>query len=124
MSLNLVKEVFLENGRTRIWNELAMVLNVHDLYFPGWTLRVEMIYSLLIPVLVLIAKKKRLLLVMIWMLSLFIGEVVLRMCMTHFLLGLVLAMIYPELNKRSFRSSRWYPYHLSLIHISEPTRPY
>ncbi len=110
LSLDLAKEVFLENGRTRIWNELAMVLNVHDLYFPGWTLRVEVIYSLLIPALVMIAKKKRLLLVLIWLLSLFIGDVVLRMCMTHFLLGLVLAMIYPELSKLSFRSSPWYPY--------------
>jgi len=106
----LLKEIFLENGRTRIWNELAMVLNVHDLYFPGWTLRIEMIYSLLMPILIFIALRKKTVLLLVWLGSLFIGDVVTRMCMTHFLLGLSLAYYYPQIKAYDFKTSKWHSY--------------
>ena len=104
-------DAFILNQGTRIWNEIAMILNVHTLYFPGWTLRIEMIYSLLIIGLILIVtKSKKVWLIPILIGSFFIGEPRTRMCMTHFILGITFCIYYPKLLKIKFKETKFYKF--------------
>ncbi len=109
--LTTFQEVLLENKHTRIWNELAMVLNVHSLYIPGWTLRIELIYSLIMPFLIVLTKWRKQGLVLILLLSYFIGE---PRLMTHFILGIILALNYPTLITTDFKTTKLYKFRLLL----------
>jgi peptidoglycan/LPS O-acetylase OafA/YrhL len=101
---------FLTNTEPRIWSELAMVLNVHSLYFPGWTLQIEMIYSFVIIFLVFVTKTKKELLWLIVLASFFIGAPKIRMFMIHFVLGVSLAYYFPVINKMKYKESKLYAY--------------
>ncbi|MFT4758852.1 MAG: peptidoglycan/LPS O-acetylase OafA/YrhL [Paraglaciecola sp.] len=88
-----------------------MVFNVHTLYFPGWTLRIEMIYSLLIIGLILVVTKlRKAWLIPILIGSFFIGEPRIRMCMTHFILGILFCIYYPALIKINFQKTVFYKF--------------
>lgn len=102
--------VFVDNAHPRLWKELGMIFNAHDLYLPGWTLQIEMIYSLLIIPLILIFRRQKHLLWAILIGSYFIGSVDMRIYMTHFILGIGLAAIYPSLKTQTFKESKLYPW--------------
>ena len=109
-SFETLKEVFLHNKAPHIWNELAMVFNNHDFYLPGWTLRIEMIYSLIIPLLVLALLKYRYLIPIIFVMSFFVGDPNTRLYMTHFIFGLGLAFSYPKLASLNFKETQIFKY--------------
>lgn len=102
--------IFIENQGPKFWNEMTMVMNEHHLYFPGWTLRVEMVYSILIIPLIYLARHKKQLLWVVLLGSFFIGEAKLRGNMIHFLLGICLAMQYPILAKVKLKETKIYSY--------------
>jgi len=110
LSFDTLKAVFIHNQEPRIWNELAMVLHNHDFYLPGWTLRIEMIYSLIIPLLVILVLKKKQLIPLVFILCFFIGDPNTRLYMTHFIYGLGLAYVYPRLAALNFSETKFFKY--------------
>lgn len=110
LSLSHLHYIFMENKGPKFWNEMTMLMNEHHLYFPGWTLRVEMVYSILIIPLIYLAKYNKKLLWLVLIGSFFIGEEKLRSSMIHFLLGISLAIQYPQLENTNFKETKIYPY--------------
>jgi len=102
--------IFIQNGGPKFWNEMTMVMNEHHLYFPGWSLRVEMVFSILMVPLIMLTKHKKSLLIFVLLGAFFVGEPKLRSNMIHFILGITLALQYPKLIKTDFKQTVYYPY--------------
>ncbi|MEM7572277.1 MAG: acyltransferase [Bacteroidota bacterium] len=81
--------------------ELAMILNHHLYYAPGWTLGVEFYGSLLVLALVWTVGRNRRWLWAILLLSLVLPVHRLGLFITHFTLGVMLAAYWPEIKKPS-----------------------
>jgi len=96
--------------RTFPYKELLMFQRTHDLYLPGWTLRIEIIYSVIIIGLIYLYKKNRSLLLIPIIACYFIGPPDTRIQMNHFILGIALSAIYPKIKNTSFNETKFYPY--------------
>ncbi len=94
----------------KLLTELAMVLHQHKYYIPGWTLGVEMIYSIIVVFLIPIVRLNRHFLIPLVLLSFFVGPAHLRIFMIHFCLGVLFAYYYPSIIKFDFKSSKIYTY--------------
>jgi len=112
---NIFGDIFTEN--IALWNELIMVKNQHVYYGAGWTLGVEMALSLLMPVLIIVARKKNgsdtsSIQLIKWLIpfSLFIGTGYISGFIIHFCLGIILAYYYPSVKTYDFKESKFYPY--------------
>ena len=106
---NVIQDVFVNNSQ-KLWQELVMVKLNHKFYIPGWTLAVEMVFSLLMPLFVFLARKN---IQIIWFLipfTLIVGGHHLSMFTMHFALGVLLAYYYPTIVNFDFKSSKIYPY--------------
>lgn len=109
-TIDTFKSVFVLNERPQLWKEFLMFTNTHDLYFAGWTLQVEIIYSLVIVLLIIIYRLNKHLLWGVLIGSYFIGDPNLRIYMTHFILGVAVAMIYPKIKTLPFSQTKLYPW--------------
>ena len=110
-----LKDIFFYN-KQELWQELIMVRLYHKFYIPGWTLGVEMVFSLMIPVFIYTARSN---IKMIWWflpVSLFMGNYI-SMFAFHFALGILLAYYYPKIQSYSFKTSRYFKYRYGLILI-------
>jgi len=94
----------------KLMTELSMVMHQHKYYIPGWTLGVEMIYSLMVPLLIWIVNFRKLILIPLVAASIFIGPAHLRIFMIHFSLGVLFAYHYPRIVNYNFKESKYYPF--------------
>ena len=111
----VLKDMFLNNDQ-KLWEELAMVKLAHKFYIPGWTLGVEMVLSLVVPVLVYLSRKN---IKMIW------WVIPVSICIEnhfssfalHFVLGIMLAYYYPQIKEYNFSKSKYWKfrYFIALI---------
>ena len=108
----VIQDIFLDNSQ-KLWQELVMIKNNHKFYIPGWTLAVEMIFSLLMPVFVFLARKN---IKFIWLLipftlilGVFEGNHI-SMFTMHFALGILLAYYYKSAVNFDFKSSKIFPF--------------
>lgn len=123
----------LNLDKTFPYKELLMFQRTHDLYLPGWTLRIEIIYSVLILGLIYMCRKQPYLLLVPLIACYFIGPPDTRIYMNHFILGIVLSIIYPRIKDISFKETKAYvwrwPIYLaifslfSLVHIAKFSAP-
>ncbi len=102
--------IVFRGERSRLLKELLMFQDTHDLYIPGWSLQVEIIYSLIIIGLILLYRKHRYLLLIPLLGSYVIGSPDLRLYMNHFILGIGLSILYPRLTSTPFNESKLYPW--------------
>jgi peptidoglycan/LPS O-acetylase OafA/YrhL len=106
LSFSFFAEAFNKNNYNFIY-EAILIRNYQNLYTPGWTLSVEIIISLLVPVFIVILSKlpttfKWLLPISILM-SAFISSFIF-----HFMLGVWLGKNYENIRQYNFKKSRWY----------------
>lgn len=94
----------------KLWRELAMVFGQHKYYVPGWTLRVEMVLSLLMPLLIVLTKYKKQMLFWMMLVLLFVGPDFVNTFSFHFLLGMILSYYYRDISNYDFKNSSFYPY--------------
>ncbi len=105
----IFRELFYENKQS-LWQELFMIRGVHNWYGPGWTLDIEMIFSLLLPIFIICAQKN--IKAIIWIVPLYylIGAGYIAGWVVHFCLGIIAAYYYPEIKSYDFSKSKLYPY--------------
>ncbi len=108
IDFSLLKELFFNNSQN-IWQELLLLRANHKFYVPGWTLEVEMALSLLMPLIVVVAryniKYLYFLLLMPFLISGHISSFIF-----HFTLGSIIAYHYDDIRNYDFKLSRWYKY--------------
>lgn len=108
IDLTLVKELFFNNSQN-IWQELLLLRANHKFYVPGWTLEVEMALSLLMPLVIIIAKHNvkylYFLLLMPFLISGHISSFIF-----HFTLGTLIAYHYDTIKSYDFKSSKWFKF--------------
>lgn len=109
-TLDAFKGIFIRDERPRLLKELLMFQDTHDLYLPGWTLQIEIIYSLIIIGLIVLYRIHPYLLLIPLIGCYVIGSPDIRLYMNHFVLGVYLSMIYPKLKNSSFKESKLYPW--------------
>lgn len=115
LGFNLITDIFTQN--VALWNELIMVKNQHMYYVPGWTLGIEMALSLLMPILIIAARRNKQtngsgIRLIKWLIpfSLFIGTGYISGFTIHFCLGIILAYYYPSIKTYNFKESKYHPY--------------
>lgn len=101
-----------------LWQELAMVLNKHKYYNPGWTLGVEMVHSLLMPLMVFSVIKKKYLLLCVLPIIYFILPNNLGSYGLHFTLGAVLSYYYKDITNYDFQSSKLFTYRWPIAFVT------
>ena len=92
------------------YKELLMFQKTHALYLPGWTLRIEIIYSFIIIGLILLYRRSPYLLLIPLIACYFVGPLDLRVYINHFTFGILLSALYPKIKDLSFKDSKLYPW--------------
>lgn len=106
---SILADIFYRNEQ-QLWQELLMLRDKHKFYIPGWSMGVEMAFSLLMPFLVVLARKDIKLIKYLLPISIFIGQKYLSIFLFHFLLGILLAYYFPKIQAFKFKESRFYKY--------------
>lgn len=104
----VLKDMFWNNDQ-QLWHELVMVRSHHKFYIPGWTLSVEMLLSMFMPLLIYAARAN---IRMIWWflpISLLMGNYI-SMFSFHFSIGLLLSYYYPQIAAIDYKSTKLYRY--------------
>ena len=96
------------------YKELLMFQRTHNLYLPGWTLRIEIIYSVIILALIYLFRKHPTLLLIPLLACYFFGPADTRIYMNHFLLGILLSILYPKIKNLHFKDIRLYRWRWSI----------
>lgn len=108
LDISVLKELFYINSQN-IWQELLLLRANHKFYVPGWTLEVEMALSLLMPLIIIVAKFNikylYFLLLMPFVISGHISNFIF-----HFTLGTIIAYHYEFIRAYDFKASKWYKY--------------
>lgn len=104
------ESIFIRYERVLPIKEWLMFQDTHDLYVPGWTLQIEIIYSVIIIGLILLYRKHPYWLLLPLIGSYVIGSPDIRLYMNHFIMGICLSIIYPKLKDVSFAATRFYPW--------------
>ncbi len=112
-----IETIFTQLQRPNLLKELLMFQKTHHLYFPGWTLQVEIIYSLIIILLILLCKRNVYLLFIPLICCYFIGSPDLRLYMNHFILGVFLSIIYPNIKNTPFSKSKLFRWRWALFFL-------
>lgn len=108
-----LERLFLRNDY-KFWEEAFLIKGFSNFYVPGWTLAIEMVYSFLMPFLVIIAKHNRKLLPWLLMASLLMSYAT-GTFLFHFVLGTILTVYFQEISATSFKTSVWYRYRYLII---------
>jgi peptidoglycan/LPS O-acetylase OafA/YrhL len=90
------------------YKELLMFQRTHHLYLPGWTLRIEVIYSVIILGLIFLYRKQPYLLLIPFAACYVIGPPDTSIYMNHFLLGILLSILYPKIKALSLKDTKLY----------------
>ncbi len=114
---NLV-DVFIHN-KQQFWEEFLLIRGHNVFYGAGWTLSYELLYSFLMPFLVVIAKQnKRLVPWFIWT-SVAMAYVT-GIFLFHFALGLFIAAHFSTYNSEAIKGTWWYRYRYPIIILALP----
>jgi len=108
IDLSLLKELFYNNSQN-IWQELLLLRSNHKFYVPGWTLEVEMALSLLMPLIVVVAKYNVKYLYFLLLLPFLISGHI-SSFIFHFTLGTLIAYYYDDIKNYDFKSSKWFKF--------------
>lgn len=100
-----LQDTFINNYH-KFWEEALLFRGFNNFYPPGWTLTFELTLSLLVPFLIIIAKKNRA--YMPWLILAYL--VVKEVFLIHFILGVTLSAYYTWLVSPDFKQSWWYRY--------------
>lgn len=109
-SFSAIFQNIFSGDNKKLWRELAMVFGQHKYYVPGWTLRVEMVISLLMPLLIALTKYKKQMLFWMMLVLLFVGPDFVNTFSFHFLLGMILSYFYKDISNFDFKNSVFYSY--------------
>jgi len=107
--LEILHQAFI-NFHGPLWTELLMVRLKHMYYNPGWTLGVEMALSLLMPFLIVAAKKNIRLIWWFIPISIFMSNYYISMFSMHFCLGIILAYYYQDIKSYDRTTHKYYSY--------------
>ncbi len=89
--------------------EAGLIRNFQALYTPGWTLSVEIIFSLIVPVFVVLLIKTPNTYLLLLPLSILISAFISSFAF-HFMLGVWLGKNYEAIQSYDFKKSKWYPW--------------
>ena len=106
----VIEDIFFYNEHL-LWEELLMVGRKHQYYIPGWTLSVEMVLSLWMPLFILLAKKNIKYIFLLLPIGILLGfwKSVFTY-FVHFGLGTLLAYYYPQIRYYDFSKHRLYKF--------------
>jgi peptidoglycan/LPS O-acetylase OafA/YrhL len=116
LDLHKMKELFILNSQ-EIYQELFLFRNRTRFYGAGWTLGVELLVSMMVPFMVLIAKRDKRMMVAFAGCLLLIGNGLLSRFHVHFALGVILATFYYDIISDDFNKSRWHRYRWFIIPV-------
>ena len=108
-------EVFLLN-KTGFWEEALLFRFHNNYYFPGWTLTVEMLCSLLMPFFMIIAMKDKRAVVWLLFTLIIIGNTIYYS--SHFIMGLIVSCYYAVITNESFRKTKWFRYRYFILPVA------
>ncbi len=108
-----LSDIFISNN-DGFWEEAYLIKFHNNYYGPGWTLTIEMCASFLLPFYILIAKKNKLLI------PLLIGIFYVALdenfyFSIHFLLGILIACYYTQINVTTFKEKKWFKFRYLII---------
>ncbi len=109
IDLAKLKDIFVDNNQ-EIYQELFLFRSRTRFYGPGWTLAAELLMSMLIPVMVIVAKKGRIFSVLLMAGFLIAGNGMISYFLVSFSLGVVLAAYYYYISDDSFKRTKWFRY--------------
>ncbi len=94
----------------QLWENMMLIRGVHDLYFPSWSLGVEMAFSLLLPFMVLLIRKSRRYFIYLLIAVFIIGKNYVSPFMFHFGLGIIIAYYFEDIKKLDLTQFKAYKY--------------
>lgn len=109
----MLADIFRKNNY-KFWEEIILVRGIYNQYGPGWTLAIELCYSLLMPFLIVVARKDRNLLPWLIVCSL-VGVPFIGTFLIHFILGTILVAYYTEISSVEFKKIVWYRYRAIIL---------
>ena len=105
-------EIFVLN-KYGFWEEALLMRGYNGYYFPGWTLTAEMASSFLLPFFICIVFVNRKLIVYFILTLMFVyGNF---KAFNHFLLGMLVATYFSQINKETFSRQKWYKYRYIIL---------
>ena len=99
------------------WEEALLVRDHHHLFFPDWTLGVEVALSLLVPFLVIVVRQSNKLLIFMIIGLMFAGKIYYSQFLLHFALGVLIANNFKRIVEFRDTSKWWYKYRWWLLPI-------
>lgn len=108
IDLSVFKELLYLNNQN-IWQELVLLRSNHKFYVPGWTLEVEMALSLLMPLIIVVAKHNVKYLYFLLLLPFLISGHI-SSFIFHFTLGTLISYHYDDIRNYDFKSSKWFKF--------------
>ena len=108
-------DIFVFN-KYQFWEE-ALLFRVHNvLYYPGWTLSIELLVSFLIPFYIALALKDKQYIPYLIVVTLIMGN---NLCFSYmFLLGIIASTNYSYIAGASFRQTTWYKYRIPVLALA------
>lgn len=110
LSISFITDAIIKDNDSNNFNfiyEAILVRNYQNLYTPGWTLSVEIIFSLLVPAFIVLLSQSpaifKWLIPMSILMSAFVSSF-----MFHFMLGVWLGKNYESIRHYYFKQSKWY----------------
>lgn len=88
-----------------VWAELSMVMQKHQFYIPGWTLGVEMRYSLLIPAFIFLIRWRPSSIWIILLVALMFHRFLNAQFLIHFVLGMIMVYYLAEIQTKNWSVS-------------------
>ncbi len=98
-------------SNTHKWLEEAVLIrNNHNLFLPAWTLGVELAVSLIIPILVVVARHNIRWITYLAIIVMVCGKDFYNINIFHFCLGILLAFYFETIKKLDFSTWKIYPF--------------
>ncbi len=113
MSAAKFADMFLLN-KSQFWEEAILLRSRNVLCGPGWTLVVELWLSFFIPFFILVVRKDKRLVWWLLMAYMLVREIF----YIHFVLGIVISLIYSHVKDVSFKQTKWYRYRYLILPVA------
>lgn len=115
LNLHTAADIFLRN-KYQFWEEALLFRFHNNLYYPGWTLTIELLFSFLIPFYIALALKDKKYIQYLIVVILIIGN---KLVFSYiFLFGIIASTNYPYITGSSFKESKWYKYRHPILIIA------
>ena len=90
--------------------EALLVRDYHNLFLPDWTLGVELAFSLLVPMFIVLARVNQKWLFALMFATLVANKFYISIFAIHFCLGVLIANNFEQIRNYDFKASRWYKF--------------